>query len=233
MPATVFRFDRCSTDDVDVIVTLYYAVTGTLGAMPAPPPYTARFLGRPVDPVPSPPPSDGNTGGGFSYGLFYHVALSEMWYELGDPAAEQVVEDWSELTMSTGLETWLAPKLDWWPRYPRDGYWGGIADYDGPLLMLQGGLDPATTAEPVLELATHFAAPGQTLAYWPQGAHGMIGGATLPQGGDCGQELLWAFLEAPEAALDLGCVARTQGVQWDGYADYNVYFMGTQDVWGD
>lgn len=217
VPATVFRLDRCSTDDVDTIVTLYYALNGALGQGPR----------LPV------PPKAGNDGQGFSYGLFFHVALSEMWYAPGQVTETEVAAAWQELTMSTGLETWLAPKLDWWPVYDKDPLWGQVPAYTGPLLMLQGGLDPATVPEPVLELATHFTGPAQTLAFFPQGAHGLIDGSTLPDGSNCGEALFQAFLQEPQAELDLGCIAQTQGVQWDGYEVYNQYFMETDDIWGD
>ena len=108
-----------------------------------------------------------------------------------------------------------------------------MPSYTGPLLMLQGGLDPATVPGPALELAAHFTAPAQTLAWFPQGAHGLVDGSTLPDGSNCGEALLQAFLLDPEAELDLGCIAETQGVQWDGYEVYNAYFMGTDDLWGD
>ena len=236
VPATVRRFDRCSADDVDVIVHLYYAVTGALGGSLGDvrptrhPPHQARFLGRPIGQAPQ---TEGNTGEGFSYGLFYHVALSEMWYEPGQISEEEVDAAWRSLTMATGLETWLAPKLETWPRYPRDDRWGAIPAYEGPLLMLQGALDPATTWEPVVELAAQLDGPGQTLALFPQGAHGIVGGTTLPDGGDCGQTLLLAFLDDPQSTPDTSCVAATQGVQWGGYTEYNQYFMGTDDIWGD
>lgn len=236
VPAAVHRFDRCSDDDVQVIVTLYYAVVGTLGSGLGPPPPTARFLGRPASEIHAPPSlatTPGNTGEGFSNGFFYHVALSEMWYAPGEVTLDEATDAWKETTMSTGLETWLAAKVDWWPTYDKDAYWAEIADYDGPLLMLQGGLDPATTAEPALALAEHFDGPAQTLAWFPQGAHGLINGSTLPDGSNCGEALFLAFLDAPSEVLDTSCTEDVLGVQWDGYSDYNQYFMGTQDIWGD
>ncbi len=224
VPATVHRFDRCSAEDVDVIVTLYYAVNGSLGGSLARP-IPARLRGLEA--------GSGNEGKGFSYALFFHIALSEMWYGPDEASATDFLETWKTLTMSTGLETWLANKVDWWPSFPKDEYWRGVADYEGPLLMLQGGLDPATTPGPALTLAEHFGGPAQTLAYFPEGAHGLINGTTLPDGSNCGDFLFQAFLEDPEGELDLSCIEDTLGVQWDGYPTYNQYFMGTDDIWGE
>ena len=222
VPAAVHRMGRCNADDVDVIVNLYYAYFAAVGQESAPLPLP-RWLGG----------QTGNEGTGYSRSLFYHVATSEMWDAENGPSAEEAIEEWEGYTMSTGLSTGLAAIYDTWPRYEPDEYNGGFADYDGPLLMLQGGLDPATPVEHAEVVGDHFDGDVQTWAYFPHGAHGLINGSTLPGGGNCGEQLYLGFLADPGQELPLECIDETLGVSFDGYPVYNEYFLGTDDVWGD
>jgi pimeloyl-ACP methyl ester carboxylesterase len=81
IPALVHRVDRCS--DVDAVVV--DDLLGLFGMSP------------------------GNRGTGDSQALFFHVALSEMWFAPEDaPAYLDTVAEWRDLTASTGLETSLA-----------------------------------------------------------------------------------------------------------------------------
>ena len=222
VPATVHRMGRCNTDDVDVIVHLYYAYFDAVGqsAWPAPP---SRWLGG----------QTGNEGTGYSNQLFYHVATSEMWDPQTGPSPAEAVDAWETYTMATGLTTWVASSYEMWPRFDPDEYNGGFADYSGPLLMLQGGLDPATPVEHAEVVGDHFDGPAQTWAYFPQGAHGMVTGTSMASGDNCGELLYLAFLADPGQELDLGCIGDTLPVNFNGYPDYNQYFLGTYDAWGD
>ena len=146
VPALVHRLDRCNSDDVNVIVEAATQLGSILGGAPPP----------------------GNTGAGRSDALFFHVALSEMWYGVDDaPTVAQAEADWRTLTMSTGLETSLAAMREVWPAYPDPGFGGALAPYDGPLLMLQGGLDPATALAQAAPLADFYTAEDQTFVPSP------------------------------------------------------------------
>lgn len=220
VPAVVHRLDRCNDDDVDAIVHLYYAYTGAVGEDAARPAHRPGLTA-------------GNDGEGYSILLFYHVALSEMWYRPGEVDPVQVQAEWEATTMATGLETWLAARLADWPRFPEDAWQGELPSPRVPMLMLQGGLDAATVDEPAREAASHYALDHQTLAWFPTGAHGLLEGSTLPDGTHCGQDLFQQFLADPTRELDLGCIDEVLPVQWDGWSEYNAYFLGTDDAWGD
>ncbi len=220
VPATVHRMNRCSDEDMAVIVYLYNAYFGAVGqgAVPGP-----RWpLGQ-----------TGNEGTGYSGLLFYHVATSEMWDLETAPDYEEALAAWDGYTMSTGLTTWVAAVAEDWPTFAHDEYNGGFADYDGPLLMLQGGLDPATPVEFAEAVGDHYTHNGQTWAYMPQAAHGLITGTETDSGGNCGEELYLKFLADPTNELYLDCIDDVLPVQFDGWPDYNQYFMGTDDIWGD
>lgn len=207
MPALVHRLERCDTPDVDAVSSLLSALYG---------------LELP-----------GNDGAGASDVLFFHVALSEMWYAPDDaPTQDEVVAAFHALTVSTGLETWLAARLSEWPTYPRDAFDDVVPAYDGPLLMLQGGLDPATPWEQAAALAESFDGPAQTWAFFPYGAHGVVYGSPAPAG-DCGLDVYLQFLDEPRAALDLDCIDDVLPPEFDGDPAINAWLLGTSDAWGD
>lgn len=212
VPALVFRMDRCSTEDVDAVVSIYNRMFGGGGAT----------LGM------------ANDGLGDNDALFFHVALSEMWPD-GAPSLAETEANFLSYTMSTGLEIRLAKMLDeqGWPTFPQDEHYGGFSDYDGPLLMLQGGLDPATNIEQSLAVGEHYDGPTQAWAEFPFGAHDIVGAAPLADGGDCARDLYLDFLEAPEAPLDLGCVDDALPPAFDGYPGWAAWLFGTDDAWGD
>ena len=222
VPAVVHRLDRCDEDDVDAIVNLYYTYMGLWGMVPHRPPVLGEQPGK-----------EGNEGTGYSNALFYHIATSEMWDPAIGPAHATAMAEWETYVMSTGLTTWVASMAAVWPAFPQDEFNGGYPEYDGPLLMLQGGLDPATPGEQAQAVGEHLMGPNQTWAYIPQAAHGAIAGTGLPWGGNCGLELYLQFLEEPTANVDLGCIEDTLPVQFDGYDEWNAYLLGTEDAWGD
>ncbi len=224
VPAVVFRLDRCSAGDVDAIVTLYYALYGS-----------ARAPGAPeLPPWPGLAPRAGNDGQGFSYQLFNHVALSEMWDPAVAGSPAELLEQWRSYTMSTGLEATLAHSAELgWPTFPVDGYHGELAPYDGPLLMLEGGLDAATAPEHLDGVIAHYTGPTQIYALFPEGAHGVTWASPTEDGGDCAYELIAQVVGDPDTPPDTGCLDHLVGVQFDGYVEYNEYLLGTPDAWDD
>jgi len=227
VPAVVHRLERCDDADIEAIVNLWYTYFGVLGETAA----TRRLLPR--RPEPRFIGQAGNDGNGYSHPLFFHIATSDMWDPETGPSYEEAVAAWETYTMATGLTGWVAEMVPRWPSFPHDEYVGGFSDYTGPLLMLQGGLDPATPVEFADVVGEHYTADAQTWALFPQGAHGLITGSLLPSGDNCGELLYMAFLDDPAAELDTSCIGQTLGVQFDGYPEYTHYFLGTPDAWGD
>ncbi len=229
VPALIHRMDRCAYEDMEVIVNLWYSYFGAMA-----PPLGGTPRGLPLPPRRPPQPGQaGNDGDGYSHPLFFHVATSDMWDHDGGPTQEEAVATWETYTMATGLTGWVAEMVPRWPSAPDDEYTDGFSDYTGPLLMLQGGLDPATPVEFAQTVGDHYTGDLQTWALFPHGAHGLIHGTTLPDGSQCGEQLYLQFLDDPTRALDTDCIEDTLPVQFDGYAEYNQYFLGTADAWGD
>lgn len=206
LPALVTRLDRCTPTDVSR-VTRFTSVLGSLS------------------------PERGNLGTGDSQLLGLHVALSELFSPDATPAELGVA--WRALTMSTGVEFALATSAALgWPTYERDAYVGVWAEYDGPLLMLQGGLDPATSAERASAYRAHFDATYQTYVEFAEGAH-QVRERTRTDAGDCATSLVHAFIEAPDSALDVACVAAVPPLSFDGDPALNGALFGTANAWND
>lgn len=204
VPAIATRVDRCEPSDVEALERFAAVIGGALD------------------------PTFGNLGNGRSELIFWHVALSEL-YEGGDP--EALHEEFRELTIATGLELRLAQRHASWPRYAPDEHHQQWPSYDGPLLMLQGGLDPATPAERARALRDRFDAPGQTYAEFPLEAHDLLG-RTPTDDGDCATRLLHTFLADP-VAVDTACVDEVRPPAFDGEPAINEYLFGTEHAWAD
>jgi pimeloyl-ACP methyl ester carboxylesterase len=158
VPAVLYRLERCETDDSRAIAHLYH---------------------RLFDPA----PAVAETEPSVSMPLFFHVALSEMW--AAPRSVEEAEDAWRATIFSTALEVRLARRAPSWPVYAPDGFEATLPRYEGPLLLLQGGLDPATPARHVLGLGQTYAAAGQTTALFPRASHNLVGSTPTADGRDC------------------------------------------------
>jgi pimeloyl-ACP methyl ester carboxylesterase len=210
LPAVVHRLERCAPDDIEVLQHLLASLGLLFGAT-----------------------LSGNDGLGSSDLLFYHVALSEMWYPPDEaPAVDTLLADWQTMTMSTGLEIALGQRSGTWPRYPADSFDDAVPAYAGPLLMLQGGLDAPTPWEQAWALTAEYDGPAQTWALFPYGAHGVVGGSPAP-GGDCALDVYLQFLAQPATPPDLSCIDDIAPPEFDGDPALTTWLLGTADAWGD
>jgi pimeloyl-ACP methyl ester carboxylesterase len=207
VPALIYRLDRCSADDMDAIVSFYYALWGG--------------------------ESDPRE---MSTLLFFNEGFSELWEHerFADNAAllaylDGVHQD-GTFTMGLGYdrnEYYLG-----WPRYsdPLDDTW---ADSDVPMLMLQGELDPSTPLDFATEVGSHFAGEHQHWTQFPYSPHNVISGSPLSHDAyaeHCGQRLFYDFLLDPTGALDTGCVEQVARLDFEGLV-YGPYVFGTEDYW--
>src|SRR5262249_39528927 len=136
--------------------------------------------------------------------LFFHVGLSEMWHREGaSPDPMTALADWRKLTMSTGLTTRITARhAMMWPTYARGPeVTDALPVYDGPLLMLQGTFDAATTFGPASALASFYKAPHQSFIAFPRGSHQIVGATPSTKGGDCGEQIAFQFLDDPQQPL--------------------------------
>jgi pimeloyl-ACP methyl ester carboxylesterase len=164
--------------------------------------------------------------------LNWHVKLSEL-YTPEMPSASEF-DAWAEdchICFPRGGE--VIDVIDAWPTYPRDGWYGRFADYDGPLLLLQGELDPASPPEKAQQVGDHFTGASQHWLLFEHSAHNVRGGAPSTSGWDCGTWVYDQFMDDPTAALDTSCLGRLEPLDFDGDDYTNETFLGTTDAWGD
>lgn len=154
-----------------------------------------------------------------------HVALSEMWPD-PPPSAEQL-EAAAAGPMTTAVSIHFAATYEAWPRYPRSAGHGQTADYDGPMLMLHGELDPTLPPERLGPLRARFSADNQTFALIPDAGHVVISDSL------CAQSLYTAFLADPTRDLDLSCIGTDPRLDLDELPETTESLFGTNDLWGD
>jgi pimeloyl-ACP methyl ester carboxylesterase len=164
--------------------------------------------------------------------LNWHVKVSELYTPEMPPAEElDVWADECHICYPRGGE--VLGVIDAWPAYGRDGWYGAFADYDGPLLLLQGELDPASPPEKAQQVGERFTAQSQHWLLFDHSAHNVRGGAPTSSGWDCGTWIYEQFMADPSAALDTSCMNRLLPLDFDGDAYTNEQFLGTSDAWGE
>jgi pimeloyl-ACP methyl ester carboxylesterase len=169
--------------------------------------------------------------GHYSPVLHNHVAISEMYRPASSVA--QLQSQFDKATISTGLELSYAQLYDRWPRYPKRADDEQANPYQGPLLMLQGGLDPASTLGPAERVARSYKGAAQHLVVFPGGAHGVMGATPTVDGSDCARRIYLAFIDNPRSAPDRSCIADTRALNWRTIPAVATDLAGTTDLWGD
>ncbi len=159
--------------------------------------------------------------------LQVNIATNEMWFD-GALTASQALAAWQATVMSIGFTKDLANLDVSWPDFPKDAYVGRYSDYSGPMLMLQGGFDPATVPSRATAVRDHYNAANQTWAFFPDGAH-QVSGPEHP----CGHDLVLRFLEKPTSPIDLTCIGGLASIDFAGDPNANMALLGTTDAWGD
>lgn len=132
----------------------------------------------------------------------------------------------------------LEQTLDW-PAYPADEFVGQFATTDTPVLMLNGGLDPATLLTKARALKPHFEGPHQTWVEFPTASHTTIASTPfvdeIGETRSCATRLLMAFVTDPSTELDQGCTSEVLPLDFtltgSSYIAYNRALFGTTDAW--
>jgi len=204
-PAIVYRYDRCSEDDVAALTQAFSGQAGT-------PPLTVSA---------------------YSPVLGANIALSEMW-EASEPTLEEVVERDATQPISRGVSVSMAKLVGMWPRYGDDGLIGRAADTDTPVLMMAGVLDILTPLELQRTATLTLDGPNQIFVEFPYAIHSVIGSTPLPgQSGlaTCAMGLWTQFMKAPTEALDTACVSQTVAPDFTGPTQLAQQLFGRPDLW--
>jgi pimeloyl-ACP methyl ester carboxylesterase len=169
-----------------------------------------------------------------SDGLFYNVALSELWPNPdAQPTEDEIAAIEDGLSVSTGLSPRVAAVQDVWPEYADDAWVGAWADPEMPLLMMNGDLDPMTPIWVGSQAGDHLAGPRRWFYTIPRAAHCTVNQTPVAADGDtpCGLEIMLSFLQDPAAEPDSSCLAEIPAESFTGDPAINAYLLGTTDLW--
>jgi pimeloyl-ACP methyl ester carboxylesterase len=176
----------------------------------------------------------GASAGG-STALGAHVSLSELMSHTSDAAT--LSDNLLTYTVATGVEATLASAAGKWPVYVPDPSPSDWPQYSGPLLMLVGALDPATTPQLARQVSENYGSSTQTLHVFPHTAHSVIGATGGADGEDCAAGLFERFLADPSASPAADCVERVLPLKFPGRSEpadgLGAQLLGDRNVWGD
>ncbi len=197
IPAMAYRWGRCEWQDQMVLMHFIRGVISGVGEASSHSPVLQR-----------------------------HVALSEVW-NASDPSAESAEAALAGTVATTEVSASFAATYPGWPRYAPDPLDGVQAAYDGPMLLLHGGLDPTMSVDRLAEVRAGYAGDGHTFAIIPEAGHVTINYS------ECARAMYRAFLTDPEAELDVGCVADEEFASLEIDGPTSIDLFGTADLWGD
>jgi pimeloyl-ACP methyl ester carboxylesterase len=206
IPALTYRARRCATGDVAAI-SAFVSRLQTLLAEPK---------------------------GGFSQPLQFYIGVSEFW-SYPTPGVTSVQAALDETSIAAGASLQFAMAADSWPRYDPAPYAGQWPQTTVPMLMMNGGLDPATPLAHAVSVKDHFQGQNQTFIEFADAGHGVEGQSPtdVPWTHDCGFQIVDQFFNDPEASLDTSCLANVLPLNFSGEPTVNNSFWGTTDVWED
>lgn len=200
LPALLFRVDRCNAADEAAILNL-----------------RALYAD-----------DEASLGPSASGVLNAHVVLSEI-YDASPPSYDALLATDAPRAFTNADAGFYRALYDVWPRYDASPYRGEYPTTDVPILMLQGTLDPLTPPQHAEAVAAALSGANQTLVLLEGGAHGNLYQSATTNGGDCGAELMEAFLDDATATLDTSCAGEL--VQPTFENDDLTWLFGTSDLW--
>jgi pimeloyl-ACP methyl ester carboxylesterase len=204
VPALLYRLDRCSPNDITALTKFFSAL---FGASPG----EDEFLE------------------GWGFVLSNNIMFSELW-ESPPPSSAELAAIREGAVASREITAGLPELFATWPRYV-DPLASGWATTDVPILMLAGGLDPATLFRKQLSARDHFAGPNQHFVEVPSATHTVIASSTTTAHRSCGTMMMMSFLENPRRAVDTTCLADVVPIDFAGDAATTDALFGTSDPW--
>jgi pimeloyl-ACP methyl ester carboxylesterase len=200
-PAILYRIERCDADDIASLTYLGAALQA-----PATPDVHDRH---------------------HSTVLANHVGLSEFWPTPTPTLAElDAVAD--DAVFSIRLSSRLRRRLDGWPSYEPDSYYGTLGPTTKPMLMLQGELDPATTSDEAAVVGDFYQEPGQAYYLLPGAAHSFD--TPTPSGSFCALTMFFQFALEPDEAVD-DCTGDIVALDFAGDSTLANTYLATDDIW--
>ncbi len=167
--------------------------------------------------------------------LMNNIAHSE--FNESPPPSAALLESIREgAVASRDITAVLGVNLGRWPVYTPDAYATQWAVTSTPMLMLQGGLDPATLLRKARETRTHFTGQNQHWVEFATASHTTLSSTPfvdeIGERRSCATRLLMRFIEGPTQPLDTGCVARVEGPEFRlERPDINRALFGSASAW--
>jgi len=203
IPPLVYRLDRCAQKDIDVLKPL---VVGMTKEQPV-----SEFMKQ------------------WGWVVSNNVAFSELW-ETPRPTAADLDAIREGAVASRDVTTQMDVPMTIWPTYPADAWVGKTPATSKPVLVLQGGLDPATLLVKARALKDTFNRPGQHWIEVPSATHTVIGSSATTEKRSCGTMMMMSFMEKPMAP-DTSCLANVIPVTFNPPASLVQQFFGQDDAW--
>lgn len=161
--------------------------------------------------------------------LGYHVLFSELW-EAPSPTAADLAAIREGAVASRDVTAGMDALVGKWPAYPGDAYMGKWPDRKKPVLVLQGGLDPATLLRKARPGKAVFTKPGQHWIEIPSATHTVIASSVTTEKRSCGTLIMMSFLE-DAASPDTSCLAKVVPLDFAVPASLTQGVFGTTDAW--
>ncbi len=206
--AALYRADRCSAADEQALARMMTVFYGPLTAAST----TLYKL--------------------WGWVLSNNILFSELWPAVSPTAADlRAIREAS--VVSRDVTSAMDVLVGTWPTYPKDAYVGQWAQTDTPMLMLAGGLDPATLMRKALEVKPHFQGAHQTWVEFPLGAHGILSSSPTNAGPSCGTAIMVSFMRSPMSPPDRTCMSDLRGLDFTGAATpaTTMQLFGVADPW--
>ena len=205
IPSIVYRLDRCAPNDEAALKNLVAVLTQEQPE--------SEMLKQ------------------WGWGLTYNIIFSEHWEDPA-PSAAELAEIRERAVASRDITEMMSKLYDKWPRYTPDPSTRAYAETDVPMLMLQGGLDPATLLRKARPIKEHFTRPNQTWVEVPSAGHTVFGSSMTRGGRNCGLGMVMAFVQDPKAAVDTRCVDDVPPLDFENPGrEYASALLGTTDAW--
>ena len=197
LAAIVFRLDRCTWYDQMAVLHLFNNTFDSIEEAPSHSPVLQR-----------------------------HVSMSELW-SADAPSKEELRAALEGYVMTTEVSLSFSATADSWPVYARPTDGSRFPSYDGPMLLMHGGLDPTMPLARLEELRDWYDGPDQHFFVLEDAGHVVVNES------QCAVSLYRGFLAAPTTPPDTTCLADAAPLNFAVSAEDSKRLLGTPDLWGD
>ncbi len=205
----VYRAERCEPSDAEGLAVLLNQVSRS----PLTPPLEHRLWG---------------------WVLSQNILHSEFG-ETPRPTSAQLAEIREASVASRDVTEGFEATLNW-PVYPADRFVGQWPDTQTPIVMIQGGLDPATLLRKARAARDRLNRANQTWVEIPSATHTVIASSpfvnAIGERRSCGTAVMMSFIENPRAPVDTSCVSKVERLSW-GLTNTSITLslLGRSDAW--